>query len=262
VQDLARELLAAFETGGAVAEPPSAREASFDIAAAYAVEAEVARLRVAAGHTLAGRKVGYANKAMWRVLKLESLVRAHMYDDTVRFAAENGTLEFSLANCLSPKIEPEVVFKLRRPVGAGLDAAAALDAVEWMAIGFEIIDCPFPGWQFQPADFVAALGLHKGLVIGPPSPIGERPIPDLVNQLAGFKLRILKNGEKVDEGSGRNSLRSPALCLAELGNTTSLAAGEIISTGTLTTAQPLTPGETWSVEVEGLPVSNLVLRTQ
>ena len=38
----------------------------------------------AAGHRTVGRKVGYANKAVWRVLKLETLVWAHMYDDTVR----------------------------------------------------------------------------------------------------------------------------------------------------------------------------------
>ena len=57
----------------------------------------------------------------------------------------------------SPKIEPEIVFKLKQPLAAGrLDAAAALDAVEWLALGFEIIDCVFPDWKFTPADFVAA----------------------------------------------------------------------------------------------------------
>ena len=44
------------------------------------------RRRVAAGHRVVGVKVGYANKAVWRVLKLETLVWASMYDDTVRFA--------------------------------------------------------------------------------------------------------------------------------------------------------------------------------
>ena len=69
-----------------VVSPPSARDAGFDLAAAYAVEAELVRLRRAAGRTTVGRKVGYANKAVWRVLKLDTLVWAHMYDDTVRYA--------------------------------------------------------------------------------------------------------------------------------------------------------------------------------
>jgi hypothetical protein len=34
------------------------------------------------------RQGGYANKAMWRALKLDTLVWAHMYDDTVRYATE------------------------------------------------------------------------------------------------------------------------------------------------------------------------------
>jgi 2-oxo-3-hexenedioate decarboxylase len=72
-------------------------------------------------------------------------------------------------------------------------------------------------------------------------------------------VRLLKNGELVDEGSGKNSLKSPALSLAELAVVTPLAAGEIISTGTLTTAQPIAAGEVWQAEVEGLPVQNLSL---
>jgi 2-keto-4-pentenoate hydratase len=252
VQDLAGELLAAFESGSLVAEPPSTRDSGFNMASAYSVEAEVARLRTAAGHRPVGRKVGYANKAMWRVLKLESLVWAHMYDDTVRYAGTDNAVHFSLTHCSSPKIEPELVFKLKRPLlTRGLDVGAVLEAVEWMAIGFEIIDCPFPGWQFKPTDFVATLGLHKALIVGQPCPVAE---PD---QIASFKLRLLKNGELADEGAGKNSLRSPALCLAELAGVSPLDAGELISTGTLTSAQSIAAGETWRVEVEGLPIPAL-----
>ncbi len=43
--------------------------------------------RAAAGHRRVGVKVGYANKAVWRALKLETLVWASMYDDTVRHVA-------------------------------------------------------------------------------------------------------------------------------------------------------------------------------
>ena len=36
-----------------------------------------------------------------------------------------------------------------------------------------------------------------------------------------------------------------------------LAAGEIVSTGTLTDAHPVAPGETWSTAIEGLPINGL-----
>jgi 2-keto-4-pentenoate hydratase len=247
--------------------PPSARYEDFDLNSAYAVEAEFSRLRKQIGRGTVGLKVGYANKAVWRVLKLETLVWAHMYDDTVHYAGGDSA-GLQLPYDRSSKIEPEIVFKLKRPVtSAGLDAAAVLQYVEWLAIGFEIIDCPYPEWQFKPADFVAAAGLHMALVVGRPLPIESEMVATLVNGLASFKLRISKDGQFVEEGSGRNSLRSPALCLAELAGAllrrpeaAPLSTGELVSTGTLTSGHPITRGETWEVEVEGLPLSSLTLR--
>ncbi|MEI9814485.1 MAG: hypothetical protein WDO18_18390 [Acidobacteriota bacterium] len=72
---------------------PSAN--GFDLDAAYALENDVMRLREQAGQKTAGRKVGYANKAMWRMLKLNTLVWAHMFDDTVHFAPQ-GKFELSV----------------------------------------------------------------------------------------------------------------------------------------------------------------------
>jgi 2-keto-4-pentenoate hydratase len=245
VSELANEFLLARANRSEIAVPPSARDAGFDLNAAYAVESEIAHALVESGRTIVGRKVGYANKAMWRILKLETLVWAHMYDDAV-----HCTKELAASIFRSPKIEPEIVFKLKDP-----------STVEWMALGFEIIDCPFPDWKFTPVDFVAAWGLHAALVLGEPQSMET----DFANELATFKLRLSKNGELVEEGSGKNSLRSPALCLAELATAAArrgdpLKAGELISTGTLTTAQPIASGETWRAEVEGLPVDALELR--
>jgi 2-keto-4-pentenoate hydratase len=263
---LALELLSAFETGAIVSPPPSARDAAFDINAAYAVEAEFARLRKAKGRTTTGLKVGYANKAMWRILKLDTLVWGHMYDDTVHYANGNAA-EYALPYMRSPKIEPEIVFKLKNPITAsGLDAVAVLEHVEWVAIGFEVIDCPYPDWQFKPADFIAGFGLHLGLVIGQPMYVDAASIPALVEDLGRFKLKVSKGGEFVEEGAGKNSLRSPALCLAELAGAvlrqpgaTPLSAGDLVSSGTLTTGHAVARGEQWSVDVEGLSVSGQAL---
>jgi 2-oxo-3-hexenedioate decarboxylase len=267
VNALARELRDAY-AHKRVVEAPTSRDAGFDLAAAYAVEAELARLRAAAGHAAVGRKVGYANKAVWRVLKLETLVWAHMYDDTVRYAS-GGAASLSLGSMYSPKIEPEIVFKMKAPLAPGIaDAATVLENVEWLALGFEIIDCVFTGWKFQPADFVAAYGLHTALVVGEPRPVEASRIPELVEQLPGFKLLLKKDGGLVQEGSGKNSLRSPALCLGELASAIArqpgaepLAPGELVSSGTLTDPQPIAPGESWSAELSGLDLPPLTLGT-
>jgi 2-oxo-3-hexenedioate decarboxylase len=267
VHALAQEMLAAYNSGAIRLVPPSTSREDFDLNAAYAVEDEFARLRREGGRRTVGLKVGYANKAMWRVLKLETLVWAHMYDDTVHYAGGDSA-ELQLPYDRSSKIEPEIVFKLKRPITqAGMDAVAVLENVEWIAVGFEIIDCPYPEWQFKAADFVAAYGLHLALVVGQPLPVQPEVISTLVSGLAGFKVRISKDGQFIEEGSGKNSLRSPALCVAELGGAVlrrlgcaPLSAGDLVSTGTLTTGHPIARGETWSVEVDGLPVSGLTLR--
>jgi 2-keto-4-pentenoate hydratase len=275
VETLARELLTAQETGEMVARAPSARP-GFDLNTAYEVEAALKQFREAAGHRAVGRKVGYANKALWRVLKLETLVWAHMYDDTVHYSDRNSAT-LTLAHPRLLKIEPEIVFGLKQPmVGETPDAAAALASTDWLAVGFEVIDCPFPQWQFQPSDFVASFGFHAALVIGErvEVPTDSRPdrIAALVDELARFKVRMScssrsKNGEFVEEGSGRNCLRSPALCLAELSTAIvrrfpnePLHAGEIVSSGTLTAGHTTARGDLWTVEVEGLSLPPLTLR--
>jgi len=269
---LAQELMAAYSGGHVITVPPSAREGGFDLREAYAVEAELTELRRASGRTTVGRKVGFANKAVWRALKLDTLVWAHMYDDTVHYA-ENGaasgsSFDQSIAHMYSPKIEPEIVFRLKKPLGTGLrDAAAVLESVDWLALGFEIIVCVYPDWKFTPPDFVAAFGLHAALVVGEPRLVQPEMIAGLVEKLPTFNVKLLRDQQLVDEGSGKNSLRSPALCLAELASAISrqpgaepLAAGELVSSGTLTNSQPIASGETWTAVVDGLDLPPLTLR--
>jgi len=271
IEALAAELNTAAECGLAVPTPSSRPEftsSGFTLNDAYAVE-EILKLgRESAGHKSVGRKVGYANKAMWRVLKLETLVWAHMYEDTVHHAANNSAT-LTLRNTRSLRIEPEIVFGVKQTfTSQPLDASAALAAADWLALGFEIIDCPYPDWKFQPADFVASFGLHAALIVGDKIPISADRIPQLLEELARFKLRMLKGRERqlVEEGSGKNSLKSPALCLAELGAAIArrfpnelLSAGEIVSSGTLTAGHLTAPGDLWTAEVEGISLPPLTL---
>ena len=141
-----------------------------------------------------------------------------------------------------------------------------LQHVDWIALGFEIIDCPFPDWQFKPADFVAAFGLHLALVVGPPRQVEAEMIPTLIDELGRFQVRLLRDGQLIEVGAGKNSLRSPALCVAELAGAlcqqpgaAPLSAGELISSGTLTTSYSINKGEVWQAEIDGLPLQNLTL---
>jgi 2-keto-4-pentenoate hydratase len=268
IDEIARELNSARETGNMVENLPS-RQAGFDLDAAYAVELELKHRREVNGCKAVGRKVGYANKAVWRLLKLETLVWAHMYDDTVHYS-QNNSATLTLPHSHSLKIEPEIVFHLKDQIREEKpDASSALRSVDWLAMGFEIIDCPFPDWQFQPSDFVASFGLHAALVIGEPIQVLPDNIATLAEQLSKFKVRMSKNGEFVEEGAGRNSLKNPALCLAELSAAIAkrfpgepLRAGEIVSTGTLTAGHPLEKEDLWTAELEGISIPSLTLKLE
>lgn len=264
---LAAEIESAYAKRTPLA-PPSERFPGFDLATAYQVEAELAKRRAAQGHLAVGRKIGFANRAVWRVFKLDTVGWAHMYDDTVRFAPQ-GVAALSLARMIAPKIEPEIVFKLARaPEGDPGDVAAVLAAVEWLAPGFEIVDAAYPGWKFTPPDFVAAYGLHAGLVVGAPVPVTRQNIPALAEQLGMVQVALWKDDAIAAQGSGKNVLGNPALALGELARglarqagAAPLAAGELVASGALTDNQFIAPGERWSVVMQGLPVARLSLAT-
>ncbi len=93
--------------------------------------------------------------------------------------------------------------------------------------------------------------------------------PALAEALAAFKLQLLRNGEPAEQGGGRNSLRSPALCVAELATAISrragaepLVAGDLISSGTLTESRLIAPGDAWTATVDGLELPDLTLRVE
>lgn len=265
IKAVAEELIEAYASGDLLAETLSSRE-GFDLPAAYAVEAELRRRRITSGRTVVGRKVAFANPAVWAKLKLETVAWASMYDDTVQRAQEVDctAVPFTYA----PKLEPEIVFKLKATVeGDPTDPSAVLNAVEWLSLGYEIVDCPFAAWQFQPSDLVAAYGFHAGLVLGAPTPVTSANIAALAQQLAQFKLKLFKNDTFVEEGGSRNVLGSPALALGELAAAIRrstwadpLKPGELVSTGSLTTPMLIAPGETWRAELEGLGVAPLVMK--
>ena len=264
VSALAREMLDAFSTGKSIPVAPSAREGGCDLDTGYAVEAEIVRLRRAGGRTTVGRKIGLGNRALWRALKMKTLVWASMYDDTVHYA-KHGTGTLSVARMRAPKIEPEVVLKLKS-VPASADPIAAIEASEWIAFGFEIVDCPYPEWKFQPGDFMASLGLHAALLIGEPRQVRKEDAAALVEQLGAFTVKLSKNGEVAQEGGGKNVLENPALCMAEFLSALPdqrgpepLRAGEVITTGSLTVPPLVSAGETWRVEASGLDLAPLTV---
>jgi 2-oxo-3-hexenedioate decarboxylase len=264
VSDVAQRLLDA-DANAATLEPFTASMPDFDMDVAYEVLSEIADARRAAGWTAVGRKIGFTNRTIWEAYGVDAPMWAHVWDRTL-IRATDGVAEIDVASLLQPRIEPEVVFGLAGPVPPAGDAATILQSVEWIAAGFEIVRCPFPGWRFALSDAAAAFGLHGRLVVGTPVAIDADRRDALAASLASFDATLSRGGEVVDRGVGANVLDSPALALGHLARVVSsqslhpqLAAGEIITTGTITDAWPVTAGETWRSDYGALGIEGLTV---
>ena len=264
IRAIADRLIAAYD-GATTLAPISAATPGFDVAAAYDVLREIEARRIAQGWRAVGRKIGFTNRTLWPRYGVYQPMWAHTWAHTVRYAAESRA-RLSLAGLVQPRIEPEVVFKLAAAVPGDADMRAVLAAVEWIAAGFEIAQSHFPEWRFTAADCTAAFGLHGALAIGTPTRLTETNREAIAAALPTFRLTLRKEDTVVDTGVGSNVLDSPALALAHLANVLAtqlgsppLVAGEVITTGTLTDAWPVTSGETWSSDYGALPVAGLTL---
>jgi 2-oxo-3-hexenedioate decarboxylase len=184
----------------------------------------------------------------------------------VRFAAD-GQATLPLRGLVQPRIEPEVVFKLKGPVPVTGDAATLLAAVEWMAPGFELVQSHFPDWKFKAPDCTAAFGLHGALVIGAPVAVTDANRAAIAAALPMCQVTLRRGDSVVDRGVGANVLDSPALALGHLvrlladqPQAPALTAGEIVTTGTITDAWPVEPGQAWSSDYGTLGMDGLTLR--
>jgi 2-oxo-3-hexenedioate decarboxylase len=261
---VARRLLDAWDAR-TVLEPITASDPEFDTDAAYDVLHCIEAERLARGWIPVGRKIGFTNTTIWELYGVSAPMWARVWDRTVHSAADGASTSISLEPFVQPRIEPEVVFGLGGPIpAAASDAVELLSCVEWIGAGFEIVQCHFPGWRFAAPDSTASFGLHGALVVGARVAVTDENRAALAAALATFELTLARDGTVVERGTGANVLGSPALALGFLERTvagqpqfSSPAAGEIITTGTLTNAYAIEPGERWESDYGALGLDGL-----
>jgi 2-oxo-3-hexenedioate decarboxylase len=261
---IADRLIAAYDTATTL-PPVTAGAPDFSVADGYAVLADIEARRRAQGWQSVGRKIGFTNRTIWPRYGVHQPMWAHVWSHTVHLA-NNGHATLDLRSFVQPRIEPEVVFKLKAPIAAADDPLAVLASTEWIAPGFEIVQSHFPDWKFKAADCTAAFGLHGALVVGEPLMVTDANRAALAAALPVCAVTLSRGSAVTDRGVGANVLDSPALALTHLARLIAdqpqapkLAAGEIVTTGTITDAWPVAPGETWSSDFGELGIEDLTL---
>jgi len=261
---LAAELLRAWDTGTLIEPLPSQR--GLDLPAAYGVAERLIGLREARGERRVGWKIGFTNRTIWQRYGVHAPIWAPVWDTTL-IRMDDTAATASLTGLSQPRIEPEVVFGFRKAPAADLDAHELLDCIEWVAHGFEIVHTHCAGWRFaHAADTVADFALHGRLVIGPR--VEVRGWPSIAGDLAALQVVLACDGHEVDRGAGHNVLDGPLQALAAWLRAMAqhtphwrVQAGEFVTTGTITDAWPLSPGQRWTTTLSEPRLPGLTLHT-
>ena len=140
---------------------------------------------------------------------------------------------------------------------------AFVNALAWIAHGFEVAQCVYPGWKFAPADAIANQCLHAALLVGPRS----EPTDAIWQSMKSLTLDLCRDGKSVEQGRAENVLGGPMESLRALVDLLAtddsyppLGADEIVTTGTLSAAPGIAPGERWSTVTHGTPIAGIEIR--
>jgi 2-oxo-3-hexenedioate decarboxylase len=262
VRKIAEEAFTALNSAGRQVPSFSARHPNFTMDDAYRVSALANTMRVAKGYKPVGRKLGFSNPRLWDEYGVRAPNWGYIYDSTMH----DISAPLPLAPYAAPKIEPEIMFGLGAAPSPGMDDAAMLSCIAWVAHGIEMVQSIYPDWKFSPADSVAANGMHAALLVGPRHEIGGHA-GEWLGTLSRFDIELYCDGNLMDRGSSSNVLGGPLSAVRHLvellacdPDNPPLAAGEIVSTGTLTRALPVKAGEVWTTRLSGIALEGVSVK--
>jgi 2-keto-4-pentenoate hydratase len=117
--------------------------------------ARIYRRRRQRGETPVGRKIGFTNRTIWPQYGVWAPIWGYVYDSTV-VNSDDGTARVAIGHLIQPRIEPEIQLHFARTPPVSQDEAAILESIDWIAQGFEIVQCRFADWKFNAVDAVTA----------------------------------------------------------------------------------------------------------
>ena len=203
---------------------------------AYAVQARLVELKLAAGREQHGWKIGLTSKAMQYALNIDIPDSGILFDDM--FFKQNSVIPDK--RFIQTRIEAEIAFIMARPLkcaaGESPSRQAVIEATESIAPALEILDTrivradPKTGASRKIFDTISDNAANAGIVLG-----------DQRHRITDVDLRwvgaiVEKNGEVEETGLGAGVLNDPVTGivwlverLAEYGK--GLEAGDVVLSG-------------------------------
>ncbi len=219
-----------------------------DVDAAYAVQSELTRRRIAAGARVVGRKIGLTSPTVQRQL---GVFRPDF--GTLFTGMSFGTGEpIEVGTLLQPRVEAEVAYVLAGDLDAP-DASIAdvIRATDFVLAAIEVVDSRVAGWDIRITDTVADNASSGAFVLG------ATPYSLTGLDLAAVGMVLERAGEPVSTGAGSACLGSPTVAVAWLARELArrgdpLRAGDIVLSGALGPMVPVTGPGRFRARLDGL----------
>ena len=229
------------ELTGRWVQPISATHPDADLEDAYAIGAAVTRLKLAAGRTVKGHKVGLTSKAMRSINNATEPDYGTMFDNW--FVPEGSTVARSTMN--RPLVEVEIAFVLKHDLrGPSVNAADVIRATDFVLPCLEIVDsrqsARGPNGLVDSIADAAACGF---VVLGG----NPRRLTDIDIRRIGATLFV--NGEAEQSGVAAAVMGNPITSVAWLANKlhelgVTIEAGHVVLSGSFIKAIPFGAGDT------------------
>ena len=235
--------------------PLSSRAPELTIDDAYNISLGFLKRRLADGEKVIGKKIGVTSKPVQDMLNVRQPDFGFMTD--AMLVPDGGTVVIA-DGLIQPRAEAEIGFILRKDLkGPGVTMEDVLDATEWIAPCFEIVDSRIADWKIKIADTVADNASCGVFLLGD-ARVDPRTVPDL----AALHVTVTKNGAPLSEGYGSAVQGSPLAAVAWLANTlgpygVTLDAGDIVLSGSLVPLEPARPGDIFTMELSGVGAASI-----
>ncbi|WP_300514094.1 2-oxo-hept-4-ene-1,7-dioate hydratase [Aliiroseovarius sp.] len=199
---------------------------------AYAIQSALMAAKLAEGRRVIGWKIGLTSKAMQYALGIDIPDSGVLFDDML---FENGAT-VPAGRFIQPRIEAEIAFVMKAPVGPDATRADVLAATEYVAPSIEILDTRIQrvdaatGKARTVLDTISDNAANAGIVLG-----AER------HAVGDFDLRWVgaitaRGGEVEETGLGAGVLNDPVESVVWLARRMSqygqrIEPGEVILSG-------------------------------
>jgi 2-oxo-hept-3-ene-1,7-dioate hydratase len=228
----------------------SIQHPSMTIGDAYAVQKAWVDLKIAAGRTVKGHKIGLTSKAMQYSSNIDEPDYGVLFDDM--FFADGSSIRTD--RFIVPRLEVELAFVLGKPLrGPDCTIFDVLNATEYVTPAIELIDARIQ--QVDPEtkatrkvfDTIADNAAGAGLICG------GRVFRPMDADMRWVSAVCYRNGVIEESGVAAAVLNHPANGVAWLANKfaphgVSLAAGEVILGGSFTRPVPVRRGDTFHID--------------